>query len=206
MLLLLKYYYSDLLIYFLINDIFSISGSQVDHLAGEAFASKQGDLHDWRRSRKPASLEIVRKTRPVGLKRKMLCLYIHPHVVARFPASIQLSGPRRTRTARTWAWPALSACCRTSRCPLSQSPAWTGAPTSRACACARASIRPSACSSSPNSTRCENADWEKCAICSDGGVWMRSPGGERESLHFSNPNVFWSRSSSSCCLSLSFEC
>lgn len=26
-------------------------------------------------------MEIVRKTRPVGLKRKILCLYIHLHVV-----------------------------------------------------------------------------------------------------------------------------
>lgn len=43
------------------ND-YSISGSQVDHLAGETLASKQGDLHDWRRSWKPASLEIVCKT------------------------------------------------------------------------------------------------------------------------------------------------
>lgn len=56
------------------ND-FSISGSQVDHLAGETLASKQGDLHDGRRSWKPASLEIVRKTEPADKKYLLYFVY-----------------------------------------------------------------------------------------------------------------------------------
>lgn len=84
------------------------------------------------------------------------CIFMLVYLL--FPASILLSEARRTRTAWTWAWLAPSTSCRTSRCPLSQSPAWTGAPTNRGCACAQASTSPSASSSSPNSTQCENVD------------------------------------------------
>lgn len=161
----------------------SISGSQIHHLAGEAFASKQGDLHDWGRSRKPASLEIVSKTQASWFTKKTALAYSSftlLHGSQRVPSSAEQEGRGRRRRGRGWhCQPAAE---RHAVHSANRQPGLEPRQAGPVRVLGLRSVRPRAHRhQTQHGVKMQTWGGGECAICSDGGLWLRSPPVVRES-------------------------